>query len=138
MAQLAQGLGFDLADALAGDVELLAHFFQPVVGVHVDAEAHAQDLGLARGQAGQHVAHGFGQVDVDGGLDRDSTLVSGLGQIVAVVAMDPPQPSEDLLLKIAAIVPPYMVPRRVIILDFLPKNANGKVERIVLQSTQLL
>ena len=28
VAELAQGLGFDLADALAGDVELLAHLFQ--------------------------------------------------------------------------------------------------------------
>src|SRR5690242_19230637 len=37
--QLAQGLGFDLADALAGDRELLADFLQGVVGVHADAEA---------------------------------------------------------------------------------------------------
>src|SRR5579885_3632925 len=51
MAQLAQGLGLDLADALAGDVELLADLLQRVVGVHVDAKAHAQHLGLARGQA---------------------------------------------------------------------------------------
>src|SRR5690348_17061229 len=61
MPQLAQRLGLDLADALAGDVELLANFFQGVVGVHVDAEAHAQHLGFARGQARQHVAHGFGE-----------------------------------------------------------------------------
>src|SRR5690606_26916902 len=57
MAQLAQGLGFYLADALAGDVELLADFLEGVVGVHVDAEAHAQDLRFPRGQPGQHVAH---------------------------------------------------------------------------------
>jgi hypothetical protein len=50
VTQLAQGLGFDLADALAGDVELLADFFQRVVGVHFDAEAHAQHLGFARRQ----------------------------------------------------------------------------------------
>ena len=30
--ELAQGLGLDLADALACDVELLAHLFQSVVG----------------------------------------------------------------------------------------------------------
>ena len=51
VAQLAQGLGFDLADTLAGDVELLAHFLEGVVGVHVDAEAHAQDLGGRSGSA---------------------------------------------------------------------------------------
>src|SRR3546814_4233693 len=48
MAQLAQRLGLDLANALAGDVELLADFFERVVGVHVDAEAHPQHLGLTR------------------------------------------------------------------------------------------
>ena len=31
MAQFAQGLGFDLADALAGDLEILADLFQGVV-----------------------------------------------------------------------------------------------------------
>src|SRR5688572_31116650 len=46
--ELAQRLGFYLADALAGDVELLADLLQRVVGVHFDAEAHAQHLSLAR------------------------------------------------------------------------------------------
>ena len=50
MPQLPQRLRFNLPDTLAGHVELLAHFFQRVVGVHVDAEAHAQHLGLARGE----------------------------------------------------------------------------------------
>src|SRR5690606_41914811 len=36
VAQLAQRLGLDLADPLAGDVELLADLFEGVVGVHVD------------------------------------------------------------------------------------------------------
>src|SRR3546814_14622897 len=48
VAQLAQRLGFDLTDSLAGDIELLADFLEGVVGVHVDAEAHAQYLGLDR------------------------------------------------------------------------------------------
>src|SRR5690554_994219 len=50
VAQLAQRLGLDLADPLAGDVELLADLLEGVVGVHVDAEAHAQHLGLARSE----------------------------------------------------------------------------------------
>ena len=37
--EFAQGLGLDLADAFAGDRELLAHFLQRVIGVHADAEA---------------------------------------------------------------------------------------------------
>ena len=70
MTQLAQGLGFDLPDAFAGDVELLAHFFQGVVGVHVDAEAHAQHLGFARGQARPARPGGFLQALAGGQLHR--------------------------------------------------------------------
>ncbi len=39
--QLAQCLGLDLANTLAGHRELLADFFQRMVCVHADAEAHA-------------------------------------------------------------------------------------------------
>src|SRR6516164_1686864 len=42
MLQFPQCLRLDLADALAGDRELLADLLQRVVGVHADAEAHAQ------------------------------------------------------------------------------------------------
>jgi hypothetical protein len=37
-----------LADALAGNVELFAHLFKRVIGIHIDAKAHAQDFRLAR------------------------------------------------------------------------------------------
>ena len=57
--ELAQGLGFDLADAFAGDAELLADFLKRVVGVHADAEAHAQDALFARGERGQNARGGF-------------------------------------------------------------------------------
>src|SRR6185437_11325341 len=57
--EFAQGLGFDLADAFAGDVELLADFFERVVGVHADAEAHAEHAFLARGERGEDAGGGF-------------------------------------------------------------------------------
>jgi hypothetical protein len=41
MLQLPQRLRLDLADALSRHRELLAGFFQRVVGVHADAEAQA-------------------------------------------------------------------------------------------------
>ena len=50
MAQLAQGLGLDLTDPLARDVEVLADFFQRVVLAVAQAEAHLQHLTLALGQ----------------------------------------------------------------------------------------
>src|SRR5260221_519988 len=44
MAQLAQCLRFDLADALAGDVELLADFFQRMIGWRMHQVAYVENL----------------------------------------------------------------------------------------------
>ncbi|MBS1142604.1 MAG: D-alanine--poly(phosphoribitol) ligase subunit 1 [Proteobacteria bacterium] len=60
-------------------------------------------------------------------------LGGGLGQILAFAAMSDPVAPEELARRIAAIVPPYMVPRRVLLLDSLQKNANGKIDRVALQ-----
>ena len=67
---LRKRLGLDLADAFARHRELLADFFQRVVGVHADAEAHAQHAFLARRQRRQHAGGGFAQIGLDGGVDR--------------------------------------------------------------------
>ena len=63
------------------------------------------------------------------------TLGDGLGQILAFVAAHPDAAAEDLLKQVAAIVPSYMVPRRVTHIDPLPKNANGKIDRVGLLGT---
>src|SRR5690606_37125257 len=60
----------DLADTLAGNRELLPDFFQRMVGVHADTEAHAQHAFLARGQRGQYTGRGFAQVGLDRRIDR--------------------------------------------------------------------
>ncbi len=76
MAQLAQRLGFDLADALARDLEVLTHLFERVVGLLADAEAHAQDLLLARRQRREHLPRLLGQVHRDDGVGgRQDALV---------------------------------------------------------------
>lgn len=59
---------------------------------------------------------------------------NGFGQIVAFAAMSTPLSAEELLHQVAAIVPPYMLPRQAKLLDLLPKNANGKIDRVALQS----
>jgi hypothetical protein len=48
--QLAERLCFNLANTFAGHAELLADFFERVVGVHADAKAHAQHAFFARGE----------------------------------------------------------------------------------------
>ena len=46
VAELAQCLRLYLANPLARDVELLAHFLEGVVGIHLNAETHAQHFGI--------------------------------------------------------------------------------------------
>src|SRR5471032_335919 len=69
VAQLAQRLGFDLTDPLTGHVKLLTDFLKGVVGIHVDAETHAQYLGFTGSEAGQYVASRFFQALNSGDID---------------------------------------------------------------------
>lgn len=50
MAEFAEGLGFDLADAFVGDLEELAYHFEGVPGAVLEAKAHLRrmDSNLAR------------------------------------------------------------------------------------------
>src|SRR2546422_5231285 len=52
MLQLAQRLRFDLTNTFAGHAELLADFFERMIRVHADAEAHAEHALFARGERG--------------------------------------------------------------------------------------
>src|ERR1700690_1163159 len=68
MAQFAQRLGFDLADAFARYCERLAYFFQRVLAAVLEAEAHLDDFFFAWSQGAQHLRSLVFQVDVDHGL----------------------------------------------------------------------
>lgn len=59
---------------------------------------------------------------------------TGIGEIVAFAAMDPPTGAVYLMDGLAAILPDYMLPRRVFVRDSLPKNANGKIDRVTLKA----
>lgn len=61
------------------------------------------------------------------------SLGDGLGQIVAFVAMQQPEAAESLQQKLTAMLPVYMLPRRIRLMEVLPKNANGKIDRIALR-----
>lgn len=58
----------------------------------------------------------------------------GLGEIVGFAALSRPKAPEELIRDVAGIIPPYMVPKRVTVLESLPRNANGKIDRLALQS----
>ena len=75
MLELAKCLRLDLADALAGHRELLADFFQRMVGVHADAEAHPQDAFFARRQRGQNPGCRFAQIGLKRRIDRQDRIL---------------------------------------------------------------
>ena len=56
-------------------------------------------------------------------------LGDGLGQILAFAATAAPADPAELLAAMARLLPHYMMPRRLVLLDALPKNANGKIDR---------
>jgi len=64
MPQLTQGLGFDLANALAGDGERPANLLQRMLRAILQTKAHLHDLFLAQGQGAQHLRGLFLQVHV--------------------------------------------------------------------------
>src|SRR5438552_11101289 len=97
--QLAQRLGLDLADALAGYRELLADLFERVVGVHADAEAHAQHPLLARGERGEHARRSLAQVRLDRGVDRQDRILvlDDIAEVRILLVADPRLQRDRLL-----------------------------------------
>src|SRR3954454_9853381 len=70
MAQLAERLRLDLADALARHVERAADFFERVLGAVADAEAHLEHLLLARGERAEDLVRLLFQICDDHVIDR--------------------------------------------------------------------
>src|SRR5205085_347284 len=69
VAQFPKRLSFDLPDALARDGEVLADLFERVLAAVVaEAEAHLDDLLLARGERRQNLVRYLAQVRDDDGV----------------------------------------------------------------------
>src|ERR1700722_18893610 len=68
MTELAEGFGFYLADALAGDLEGLADLFEGVFGAVFEAEAHLDDTLFARGERAKDLRGVLLEVDGDDGV----------------------------------------------------------------------
>src|SRR5262245_58831649 len=75
MAQLAERLRLDLADALAGDGEVLSHLLEGVLAAVGQPEAEAEDLFLPRRQRVQHLVGLLAQGEADHALDGRAHLL---------------------------------------------------------------
>ena len=56
-----------------------------------------------------------------------------LGQIVAFVAATAAVDDKQVIAALKALVPEYMVPRKLCVLPVLPKNQNGKIDKVALK-----
>ena len=63
---------------------------------------------------------------------------AGMGQIIGFVACFTDTSVEELSTHVSSILPQYMVPKRFFILEELPKNANGKIDRVELVNSPKL
>ena len=70
LAQLAQGLCFDLANALAGDVEFLADLFERMLALAADAETQPDHFLFLRRKRLQDAGGLVANVGFDYGIDR--------------------------------------------------------------------
>lgn len=70
VAEFAQRLGFNLADAFARNGEVLADLFQSVLAAILQAEAHFDDLLFAWRQRFQDFRGLLAEVEIDDGLRR--------------------------------------------------------------------
>lgn len=59
-------------------------------------------------------------------------LGNGMGQIIAYVGMDKQEEERKVSRDVKEIIPDYMIPKRIIQLESLPKNQNGKIDRVAL------
>src|SRR5919197_2471735 len=73
--QLPERLGLDLANALTRYRELLADLLERVIGVHADAEAHAQNALFPGGERCERAGGSLAQVRLDGGVDRQQRVL---------------------------------------------------------------
>src|SRR5215831_13920911 len=75
MAELAEGLGLYLANALTGDREVLPHFLEGVLAAVGEPEAEPQHLLLARGERVQHLVGLLAQREPDHALHGRAHLL---------------------------------------------------------------
>src|SRR5437899_5805421 len=68
--KLRHGPGLDLADALTGELERLAHLFERAGLAAVETEAQAQDLALAVGERLEETVDLLRQQRLGGGIER--------------------------------------------------------------------
>ena len=110
--------------------------------VERDAEGLVHFKGRVDNQI-KHMGYRIELEEIEAGLNtiegvKESAVIykrfgPGLGQIVGYVASDSGLEGKGVIGAVRKIVPDYMVPKKVVVLEQLPKNQNGKIDRNALK-----
>lgn len=110
--------------------------------VKLDEEGQFHFLGRADNQI-KHMGYRIELEEIEADLNsihgvKESAVVykplgEGLGNIIAFVAGNGDLTYDYIMQEIKKKVPEYMVPKKIHILDILPKNSNGKIDRVELK-----
>ncbi len=110
--------------------------------VQVDEKGHLHFKGRADNQV-KHMGYRIELEEIEAMLctisyvDEAAVIYDrineSLGQIIAFVSAAQSIESTSVIAEIKGLVPEYMVPRKLYVLPVLPKNQNGKIDRIALK-----
>ncbi len=80
------------------------------------------------------IEHALGRIkDIDEAVALHTTK-SGLSTLIGIVATSKPINESEIKKKLALEIPKYMIPSKIIFMEILPKNPNGKIDRNLLKT----
>jgi D-alanine--poly(phosphoribitol) ligase subunit 1 len=111
--------------------------------VRLDEQGDFHFMGRVDNQI-KHMGYRIELEEIEAGLNtisgvKESAVVykklgDGLGNIIGFVAAQNGLESSFVLEEIKKKVPEYMVPKKVYVMETLPKNSNGKIDRVQLKN----
>ena len=112
--------------------------------VELDQNNEFRFLGRVDNQI-KHMGYRIELEEIEAGLNsiqgvKESAVVykkisDGLGNIIGFVASQDGLTSDGVMEEIKKKVPDYMVPKKIYMMEVLPKNSNGKIDRVELKNS---
>jgi len=110
--------------------------------VHVDENGQLHFKGRADNQV-KHMGYRIELEEIEAMLNslhyvNEAAVIyerinESLGQIISFVSLSVPEAEGHAINDLKLLVPEYMLPRKIFVLDHLPKNQNGKIDKVALK-----
>ncbi len=110
--------------------------------VEVDGKGHLHFKGRADNQV-KHMGYRIELEEIEAMMNslnyvHEAAVIydrinESFGQIIAYVSASAGKQESEVIADLKQLVPEYMVPRKMYIMDVLPKNQNGKIDKVALK-----